>query len=137
MKKFTLPKKEGGMEGNHIAFWGGTYSLAMTVLVLAILIVVNILVSALPATWTKFDMSAAKLYSITSNTKAVVNALEEDVTIYWIVQSQEEDEVIENLLNKSKGDYAYTIIDCNEVVADEVVAKLEGVDGVLRVRCIK
>ncbi len=44
---------------------------------------------------------------------------------------------IENLLNKSKGDYAYTIIDCNEVVADEVVAKLEGVDGVLRVRCIK
>ena len=100
MKKFTLPKKEGGMEGNHIAFWGGTYSLAMTVLVLAILIVVNILVSALPATWTKFDMSAAKLYSITSNTKAVVNALEEDVTIYWIVQSQEEDEVIENLLNK-------------------------------------
>ncbi len=30
----------------------------------------------------------------------VVNALKEDVTIYWIVQSGEEDDVIENLLDK-------------------------------------
>ena len=45
-------------------------------------------------------MSATKLYSITSNTKVVVNALEEDVTIYWVVQSGEEDDVIENLLGK-------------------------------------
>lgn len=49
---------------------------------------------------TKYDISASKLYSITSNTKVVVNALEEDVTIYWIVQSGKEDEVIENLLSK-------------------------------------
>ena len=44
---------------------------------------------------------------------------------------------IENLLNKSKGDYAYTIIDCNTDVADQVVDKLNAVDGVLRVRCIR
>jgi len=44
---------------------------------------------------------------------------------------------IENLLNKSKGDYAYTIIDCNEAVGEDVVAKLSAVDGVLKVRCIK
>lgn len=50
--------------------------------VLAILIVLNVLVSALPSSLTKFDISATKLYSITSNTKVVVNALEEDVTIY-------------------------------------------------------
>ena len=42
----------------------------------------------------------SKLYSVTSNTKVVVNALEQDVTIYWIVQSGEEDAVIENLLGK-------------------------------------
>lgn len=67
---------------------------------MAILIVVNIFVSALPTTMTKYDISSSKLYSITSNTKVVVNALEEDVTIYWVVQSGEEDEVIENLLGK-------------------------------------
>lgn len=44
---------------------------------------------------------------------------------------------IDNLLNKSKGDYAYTMIDCNADVADTVIEKLNAVDGVLRVRCIR
>ena len=85
---------------NRLAFQGGSYSLMVTAIVLAILILVNILASALPASLTLYDISASKLYSITSNTKVVVNALEEDVTIYWIVQSGEEDDVIETLLNK-------------------------------------
>ena len=85
---------------NKIALKGGSYSLVLTGIVLAILIAVNILVSVLPSTWTQLDISSAKLYSITSNTKAVVNALEKDVTIYWVVQSDKEDDIIENLLAK-------------------------------------
>ena len=83
-----------------VALKGGSYAIALTVLVLALLIMVNILAGALPAGLTKLDISASKLYSITSNTKAVVNALEQDVTVYWIVQSGQEDAVIENLLAK-------------------------------------
>lgn len=83
-----------------MAFRGGAYSLLICGVVLAILIVANVFVCALPTTLTKYDISSSKLYSITSNTKVVVNALEEDVTIYWIVQSGEEDQVIENLLGK-------------------------------------
>ncbi len=82
------------------ALRGGSYALVISVVVLAILVAVNLLVSVLPARLTKHDISASKLYSITSNTKAVVHALEQDVTIYWVVQSGEEDEVIENLLSK-------------------------------------
>ena len=101
MKDWKLPRRSGGKtEQNRIAFQGGSYSLMMTAVVLALLIVVNILASALPTSLTKYDISSSKLYSITSNTKVVVNALEEDVTIYWIVQSGEEDDVIENLLGK-------------------------------------
>ena len=97
-RKF-LPDRERAAR-NRIAFQGGSYSLVITAVVLAILIAVNVLASALPTTLTKYDISASKLYSITSNTKVVVNALEEDVTIYWIVQSGQEDSVIENLLGK-------------------------------------
>lgn len=79
---------------------GGTYSLILTAVVLAIVIVVNLFASALPSSKTSYDISSTKLYSITSNTKVVVNALEQDVTIYWVVQSGEEDDVIENLLSK-------------------------------------
>lgn len=85
---------------NRNALRGGAYSITISAVVLAILVVVNLFASALPAASTKYDISASKLYSITSNTKVVVNALEQDVTIYWVVQSGQEDEVIENLLSK-------------------------------------
>lgn len=85
---------------NRIALQGGSYSLAATVIVLAILAAVNVLASALPKALTQRDISSAKLYSVTSNTKVVVNALEKDVTIYWIVQADKEDAIIENLLGK-------------------------------------
>ena len=83
-----------------LAMKGGSYSLAITAIVLAILIVVNIFVSIMPSAWTKFDISSSKLYSITSNTKAVVNNLQQDVTIYWVVQADMEDSIMENLLGK-------------------------------------
>ena len=83
-----------------LALKGGSYSLAVTAVVLAILIVVNIFASTLPSSITKLDISSSKLYSITSNTKAVVNNLQQDVTIYWIVQADMEDSIIENLLSK-------------------------------------
>lgn len=85
---------------SQIALKGGSYSLILTGIVLAILIVVNVLVSVLPTSLTKYDISSTKLYSITSNTKVVVNALKKDVTIYWVVQADKEDDVIENLLSK-------------------------------------
>ena len=83
-----------------IALKGGSYAIVLTCMVLALLVVVNLLANALPANLTKLDISSSKLYSVTSNTKAVVNALEQDVTIYWIVQSGQEDDVIDNLLAK-------------------------------------
>lgn len=43
---------------------------------------------------------------------------------------------IENLLNKSKGNFAYTIIDTNTHVSDHTVEKIQAVDGILRVRVI-
>ncbi|MDO5546753.1 MAG: GldG family protein [Eubacteriales bacterium] len=93
-------KKENKKITSQQALKGGTYSLAITAVVLAILIVVNIFVSTLPTSLTKFDISSSKLYSITSNTKAVVNNLTQDVTIYWVVQADQEDSIIENLLGK-------------------------------------
>jgi len=100
MKKPEKRTSAGRNEQGKLAFRGGSYSLLITAVVLAILIVVNVFASALPANLTKYDISASKLYSITSNTKVVVNALAEDVTIYWIVQADKEDSIIENLLEK-------------------------------------
>lgn len=85
---------------NRIASRGGSYSLALTAIVLAILVAVNALASALPSSMTMLDISATQLYSVTSNTKVVLGALEKDVTVYWVVQAGEENDIIENLLGK-------------------------------------
>ncbi len=77
----------------------GGYSFVLTLFVLAILIAVNVAVSSLPSTWTHYDISAAQLYSVTSSTKAVVQNLSDDVTIYWITQDGQEDSVVEKLLD--------------------------------------
>ncbi|MBQ8911170.1 MAG: phosphoglycerate dehydrogenase [Clostridia bacterium] len=43
---------------------------------------------------------------------------------------------IENMLNKSKGDYAYTMLDVAPTDYDKVATELEAVNGVIRVRVI-
>ena len=44
---------------------------------------------------------------------------------------------IENMVNKSRGNFAYTILDICSDSTDEVVKELEALDGVIRVRVIK
>ena len=44
---------------------------------------------------------------------------------------------IENLVNKAKGEVAYTIMDFNTAVPEDVVKKIEAIDGVIRVRVIE
>ena len=44
---------------------------------------------------------------------------------------------LENMVNKSRGNFAYTILDICSDSTDEVVKELEALDGVIRVRVIK
>ena len=43
---------------------------------------------------------------------------------------------IENMTNKSRGDYAYTMLDVNTQVTEELRGQVKALDGVLRVRLI-
>ena len=44
---------------------------------------------------------------------------------------------IDGLMNKSRGEYAYTMLDFDQHPSDSVVEHLKQVEGVLRVRVIK
>jgi D-3-phosphoglycerate dehydrogenase len=43
---------------------------------------------------------------------------------------------IADLLNKSRGDLAYTLIDTDALIPAEVLARLAGIEGVLRARIV-
>ena len=44
---------------------------------------------------------------------------------------------ISDMTNKSKGEYAYTMLDLDVPATDDIIKKLEAVDGVIRVRVVK
>ena len=44
---------------------------------------------------------------------------------------------IENMVNKSRGEYAYSVFDICSVSSDHLVEQLEKIDGVLKVRIVK
>ena len=44
---------------------------------------------------------------------------------------------ITDMMNKSKGDYAYSMFDLEDELSNEIVEELKAIDGVLRVRVVK
>ena len=82
------------------AFRAGGYSVAAALIVLAIAVAANILAGALPSHLTQLDTTSNQLYSLSEQTETLVSALEDDVTIYWIVQSGQEDSRIDLLLDQ-------------------------------------
>ena len=83
-------------------FRAGGYSLAAAAIVIAIAVALNLMVGALPASWTKVDLTDTGLYSLSSQTEQLVAGLEEDVTVYWIVQDGSQDSTMEQLLERYK-----------------------------------
>lgn len=93
--RLTSVKEQFGTRSSR----AGSYSFLLTIILLAILITVNFALSFLPDSYTQKDMTANQLYSISSQSKVMLSSLEEDITIYWIVASGEEDEYVEKLLH--------------------------------------
>ena len=78
----------------------GSYSVLLSIAVIAVVIVINLIVNEIPSQYTKFDMSDQKLYSIGDQTKGLVNSLDKDITIYHIVQKINEDSTVEKMLDR-------------------------------------
>ena len=43
---------------------------------------------------------------------------------------------IENMVNRSRGEYAYTLIDTNDEVRPDIIERIESANGIINVRAI-
>ncbi len=64
----------------------GSFSMVMTAVVLAAVILLNLFVSEIPSTYTKFDLSSLQLYSIGEETEQILAGVNEDVHVYILTQ---------------------------------------------------
>ncbi len=68
----------------------GTYTLVMTAVVLAIIVVINIVALNMPSKYTKIDMTSLELYTLSDTTLEAIPKINEDVTIYFICSGGED-----------------------------------------------
>lgn len=78
----------------------GSYSLATTALVIAIVVILNLVIQELPSKYREFDLSSQKLYTIGEQTEKILKNLKKDVNIYYIAQDGTESSDIQKLLEK-------------------------------------
>ncbi|MBR5322466.1 MAG: GldG family protein [Clostridia bacterium] len=78
----------------------GGYSVLVSIIALAIVIVINLFANTLPATWTKLDTSSGDMFSIGEQTVEFVKGLKEDITVYYVVEHGSEDKNIQTMLDK-------------------------------------
>jgi ABC-2 type transport system permease protein len=78
-------------------FKGGAYTTVISLAVIVILFFVNIIASELEL---KLDLSEDSKYTLTDETVELINGLEDNITIYYMVQTGTEDEIIKRIIDK-------------------------------------
>lgn len=76
------------------------FSTGMIVIVVALTVVVNLIASVLPQTYTQIDATSQKLYSITEDTEKYLDTLKDDVTLYVMVNKNSKDDNVDRTLQK-------------------------------------
>ncbi len=82
------------------AFKAGAYSTGLIVAAVAVTVVLNMVVGQLPSSWKALDLTGNKLYSLSDQTKEYVKGMTEDVTIYVLVNEDNEDTVLGQTLDR-------------------------------------
>lgn len=77
-----------------------SYSAAITVFVVAVIVVINMIVGMLPSTYTKFDFTEQGIYTLSEQTKSVAKDLKNEVTIYHVSQNDKKDAGIISVLDR-------------------------------------
>lgn len=78
----------------------GSYSIAVTAIVIAIIFVFNLIVGQLPQSIRQIDISDTNIYNISSTSKKLIKKLDYDIKFYVLADKSETDDRIKNFLNQ-------------------------------------
>ncbi len=78
----------------------GVYMFAVSLILLAVLIAVNLLASLLPDKLTVIDTSTNKIFTLSSGTQRFLDSLENDISIKWVCQNGTTDETMLSFLER-------------------------------------
>lgn len=92
----SIQKRRYQVSSKNISM--SAYSSTVVVISTALVVLLNVLAAQLPSKYTVFDVTSNKLYSLTDDTKAMVEALQEDINIYVLVNEEQADSILDTTL---------------------------------------
>lgn len=102
-------------------FRSGAYATMLSVVVIVIVLVVNMLVSKMNI---QFDLTSQSMYSLTSDTKTLLKGLNDDITIYYMVQQgSEKDEFMKIAKLYDSSSSKVTLVEKDPVLYPTFAAK--------------
>lgn len=78
----------------------GAYSVTTAMIAIAAVVLVNLLAAEIPSKYTTFDVTADRLYSLSNETKNLLDGLQEDVTIYILANEGSQDTTLQKTLEQ-------------------------------------
>ena len=96
----SIQKRRWSISRNTLST--SAFSVSFIAVAMALAVVANLAVNALPTKITSVDCSYSKLYSITKDTKNTVEKLSDDITIYVLASKKNKDAQIDNILERYK-----------------------------------
>lgn len=82
------------------AFKSGSYAAVLSAVAVAICVLINIIFQALPTTFRQLDLSSTGIFSLSSESENAVKALQQEVTIFYLAETANEDMAVKALLDK-------------------------------------
>jgi ABC-2 type transport system permease protein len=78
----------------------GGYTAIMALVMIAAVIFVNLIVSAIPAKYTKLDTSVNNIYTMSASSQSFISKVSEDVTLWFVCSGGTEDEMMRTFLDR-------------------------------------
>lgn len=94
----SIQKRRYSVSVKNFSF--SAYSTGMIAVAVAIVVAINIILGEMPASWVNIDLTQEKIYSLTDQTKEYVQNMQEDVTIYVIVNENSQDTTLQQTLQR-------------------------------------
>ncbi len=107
----------------------GTYAVVLSLILLAVLIMVNVIVSTFPGKYTLIDTSSTGKYDISGTSENFISKLGERVTIYYVSTSQNKDTAFEAFVDRyASMSRNITVVDVDPIDNPSFVEKYQAAD---------
>ena len=81
----------------------GSYSIIITLIIIVICVVSNLIVNKIPAAYTERDITKNDYFTLGDKSKEIVDGVNEDVTVYYLVEDGNENVYIQGIIKQYEG----------------------------------